>query len=211
MSGGEVFVQDLATVLGVAGLTAVVARAMGQSAIVGYLAAGFIVGPYIPLPVFADPERVRALASFGVVLVMFAVGLEFSFGRLARLLPRAGLPALFQMGSLAFLGSALGRLIGFTPVEHKNTTALVHSPAMFLPSAIAVVGQLFHFGILEVPFTDSEHGEEHAGFRFLLNQLHQCVVAGTHPPTTLSALPTRSTRPCVPARRCNGSPSRRSR
>jgi CPA2 family monovalent cation:H+ antiporter-2 len=117
LSGGETFVLDLATVLGVAGLTAVVVRAMGQSAIVGYLGAGFIVGPYIPLPVFADVERVRALAEFGVVLVMFAVGLEFSFARLARLLPRAGLPALFQMGTLAFVGSTIGRIIGFTPVE----------------------------------------------------------------------------------------------
>jgi len=110
---GDVFLQDLATVLVVAGAITVAARALRQSPIVGYLAAGFIVGPYIPLPVFADPERVRSLASFGVVFVMFAVGVEFSFSRLATLLPRAGLAALFQMWTLALLGHAIGGLLGF--------------------------------------------------------------------------------------------------
>jgi CPA2 family monovalent cation:H+ antiporter-2 len=113
----EVFVQDLASVLVVAGIITVLARALGQSPIVGYLAAGFIVGPYIPLPVFADPERVRSLASFGVVLVMFAVGIEFSFSRLATVLPRAGLAAVFQMWTLGLLGHAIGGLLGFGAME----------------------------------------------------------------------------------------------
>ncbi len=38
-----------------------------------------VIGPYTPIPLFADSERVHALSEFGVVLVMFGVGLELSF------------------------------------------------------------------------------------------------------------------------------------
>ncbi|MGB8331428.1 MAG: sodium:proton exchanger, partial [Polyangiales bacterium] len=67
---GAAFVTDLAIVLGVAAITGVLARLMRQPTILGYLLAGLVVGPYIPVPVFADPERVGALAEFGVILVM---------------------------------------------------------------------------------------------------------------------------------------------
>ena len=94
------FVQDLGLVAGVAGVTAAIARWLGQPTILGYLAAGFVVGPYLPLPLFADHDRVHALAEFGIILVMFAVGLEFRLGRLLELLPRAGPATLFQVGAL---------------------------------------------------------------------------------------------------------------
>lgn len=116
-SGGPSFVQDLAVVLGVAGVTAGLARRLGQSPIVGYLAAGFLVGPHIPVPLFADQARVQGLAEFGVVLVMFAVGLEFRFARLLALLPRAGLTASVQIGALGLLGVLVGERLGFDGLE----------------------------------------------------------------------------------------------
>ena len=57
------FIFDLALVLGVGAVTSVVARLLNQPSILGYLAAGLIVGPYIPVPLFADPERIEAMAS----------------------------------------------------------------------------------------------------------------------------------------------------
>ncbi len=114
---GSVFVADLALVLCVAALTAVVARAARQSTVLGYLAAGLIVGPYIPIPVFADPERVGALADFGVVLVMFAVGLEFRIAKFLRVLPVSGLTGVLQVGFLAWCGFSLGQLLDWGTVE----------------------------------------------------------------------------------------------
>ena len=99
--------------LGVAALTGAAARRLGQPSIVGYLLAGVVVGPYIPIPLFADPERVHSLAEFGVVLVMFAVGLEFRFARLLQILPKAGLTTTFQVGAIAWLGYTVGGLVGF--------------------------------------------------------------------------------------------------
>lgn len=109
-------VSDLAVVLGVAALTGTVFRALRQPPILGYLLAGLIVGPYIPIPLFADAERVRELSESGVVLVMFAVGLEFSLGRVATVLPLAGLTAAIQMGGLFWAGNVLGAALGLGSV-----------------------------------------------------------------------------------------------
>ncbi|MCA9711323.1 MAG: cation:proton antiporter, partial [Myxococcales bacterium] len=120
-------VTDLALVLGVAALTGTAFRALRQPPILGYLLAGLIVGPYIPIPLFADVERVRELSEFGVVLVMFAVGLEFSLGRVAAVLPLAGVTGLVQMGGMFWAGNLLGASLGLTPAG-----------AVFLGASVAI-------------------------------------------------------------------------
>ncbi len=105
---------DLAIVMVVAAVTGLVARRLGQPSVLGYLFAGLIVGPYIPVPLFADPHRMEELAEVGVVLVMLAIGLEFRVRRLAEILPMSGFTAAVQMGSMATAGFALGSMMGWT-------------------------------------------------------------------------------------------------
>lgn len=121
------FVHDLAIVLGVAAVTGLIARRLGQPSVVGYLFAGLIVGPYVPIPLFADPERVHALSEFGVVLVMFAVGLEFRIAKLTRLLPVSGVTGLVQMFSMLYAGVTLGGWLGWSDTD-----------SLFLGGSIAV-------------------------------------------------------------------------
>ena len=123
----ETFVFDLAVVLGVAGVTSVLARLLRQPSVLGYLLAGLIVGPSIPIPLFADPGRIEAMAEFGVILVMFAIGLEFRIAKLLRVLPVAGLTAAVQMGFLMWIGYSVGRALGWGTVE-----------ALFLGSSITI-------------------------------------------------------------------------
>ncbi len=106
------FLADLALVLCVAAPTGLLFRALRQPPILGYLLAGLVVGPHTPIPLFADPDRVSALSEFGVVLVMFSIGLEFSVRRLLEVLPTSGLTALVQISALAFAGYELGQLFG---------------------------------------------------------------------------------------------------
>lgn len=120
-------VTDLAIVLGVAALTGPVFRALRQPPILGYLLAGLIVGPYIPVPLFADGPRVHELSELGVVLVMFAVGLEFSLRRVAQVLPLAGLIAVVQIGGLFWAGNLLGAALGLDAVA-----------AVFLGASVAI-------------------------------------------------------------------------
>jgi monovalent cation:H+ antiporter-2, CPA2 family len=117
MDHSSSFVTDLSVVLGVAAVAALVFRWLRQPALLGYLVAGLLIGPYIPIPVFADPGRVQALSEFGVILVMFSVGLEFSFRRLVRVLPRSGITGLVQMSVMLWAGFGVGRLLDWTVVE----------------------------------------------------------------------------------------------
>lgn len=121
------FVHDIALVLGVAALAAVLLRTLRQPSVLGYLGAGLIVGPYTPVPLFADVERVQVLSEFGVILVMFGIGLEFRINKLVRVLPVSGFAGLIQMASLFWLGAALGRVLGWSTVE-----------GLFLGASIAI-------------------------------------------------------------------------
>lgn len=114
MEHSSSFVQDLALVAGVAGVTGYLSRLLRQPSILGYLLAGLIVGPYLPVPLFADPARVHSLSEFGVVLVMFAVGLEFRIQKFLEVLPISGLTALIEITALAVSGYFLGRAFGWT-------------------------------------------------------------------------------------------------
>lgn len=58
-----------------------VAHRIGLPPMLGYIAAGVVVGPAFPGPV-ADREEVLALADIGVALLMFSIGLQFSLGEL---------------------------------------------------------------------------------------------------------------------------------
>jgi len=121
------FVEDLAVTLGVAAVTSVVFRRLGQPAVLGYLLAGLIIGPYLPLPLFADPARVSALSDFGVVLVMFGIGLHFSPRDLTVAIPKAGLVGLVQVSAMLWIGFVLGRAFGMAVL-----------PSIFLGSAVAI-------------------------------------------------------------------------
>lgn len=114
---GHGLIQDLGIAFGVAALTSVLARKLKQSSVLGYLAAGLIIGPYIPIPLFANVERMEALAEFGVIFVMFAIGLELRIGRLLRLLPVSGFTAVIQIAALLWGGFNLGRLFGWSAIE----------------------------------------------------------------------------------------------
>ncbi|MEM7048139.1 MAG: cation:proton antiporter [Acidobacteriota bacterium] len=127
MEHGSTFLADLAIVLVMAAGISVVFRFLRQPVVLGYLLAGVVVGPHLPLHWVSEEGQVEALAEFGVVLVMFSVGLEFSFRRLARVLPAAGLPAVIQMATLAWLGTLIARAFGWSDLE-----------SIFLASCLAI-------------------------------------------------------------------------
>ncbi len=139
------YIHDFAVVLGVAALTSTLFRKLKQPSILGYLLAGFIVGPYLPIPLVAEPERVSALSEFGVVLVMFVIGLEFQIAKLWKVLPSSGLSALIQMGVLLLVGYQLGLALGWQTIE-----------ALFLGASIAISSTMIVTKIFEdqVPQAD---------------------------------------------------------
>jgi K+:H+ antiporter len=119
------FLEDLAMVLCVAAVTTIVFQKIRQPVVVGYLIAGMIVGPNVPIPLLADPARIHTLSELGVILLMFALGLEFSVRKLIRLGPTSGFITALQVGIMIWLGYLCGRALGWTPLESIFTGAIL--------------------------------------------------------------------------------------
>ena len=125
MEGAHAFLEALVIVLGVAAVTTVLFERLRQPVVLGYILAGLIVGPHVPLPLVADREIVQTLSELGVVLLMFALGLEFSLRRLVRVGPTAGTTAVVQSSIMVWLGFAAGRAFGWTVLESVFAGAIV--------------------------------------------------------------------------------------
>jgi monovalent cation:H+ antiporter-2, CPA2 family len=111
------FLRDLALVLCVAAVTSALCRALRQPTILGYLIAGMLVGPHVPIPIVADTETVSTLADLGIMLVMFSLGLEFTFAQLARAAPACGLIAIVKCSVMVWAGFTVARAFGWTVIE----------------------------------------------------------------------------------------------
>jgi monovalent cation:H+ antiporter-2, CPA2 family len=117
--------QDLALVLCVAAVTTVIFRRLRQPVVLGYLLAGLIVGPQVPIPLFVDAERIHTLSELGVILVMFSVGLEFSVRKLVRVMPTSGIVGLIQISTMIWLGYLTAQAFGWSLQESIFTGAIV--------------------------------------------------------------------------------------
>ena len=91
------FLQNLALVLCVAAVTTVVFQRLRQPVVLGYLLAGMIIGPHIPIPLVADEAMVHTLSELGVILLMFSLGLEFSLRKLVQVGQPRGLVAVLEI------------------------------------------------------------------------------------------------------------------
>jgi CPA2 family monovalent cation:H+ antiporter-2 len=125
MHASTAFLQTLALVLGVAALTTVIFQRLKQPVVFGYLMAGLLVGPHVPVPLAADPGIVRTLSELGVILLMFALGLEFSVRRVLQIGVTAGLSALAETSVMMGLGYLIGRTLGWTVIESLFTGGIV--------------------------------------------------------------------------------------
>src|SRR3954462_5163525 len=102
--GSNVFLTTLAMVLCVAAVTTVVFQRLRQPVVLGYIVAGLLIGPHVPVPLVADVAIVQTLSELGVILLMFSLGLEFSVRQLVRVGPTAGLTAIIQCTLMLWLG-----------------------------------------------------------------------------------------------------------
>jgi CPA2 family monovalent cation:H+ antiporter-2 len=105
-------IATIAAGLVLAFLFGMLAHRLRLSPLVGYLAAGIVVGPFTPGFV-ADPEMAGELAEIGVILLMFGVGLHFSPKELIAVRAIALPGALVQIAVATVLGMGLAGLLGW--------------------------------------------------------------------------------------------------
>src|SRR3954453_22557744 len=87
---------DLALILCVAAVTTTVFQRLRQPVVLGYLLAGVVVGPHLPVPLFVHEGLAHTLSELGVGVLMYSIGLVFSLRKLIKVAPTAGVVAVIQ-------------------------------------------------------------------------------------------------------------------
>ncbi len=109
--GGEL-ITTIALGLSAAFLAGLIARRLGLPSIVGYLLAGVALGPFTP-GLFANQDIATELAEIGVILLMFGVGIHFSFRDLLAVRGIAIPGAVVQISAATLLGIGLAVALGW--------------------------------------------------------------------------------------------------
>lgn len=108
-------IKDLALILISAAIVTLLFRRIKQPLVLGYILAGFLVGPHLSLtPGIVDSENIETLAQMGVIFLLFSLGLEFSFKKLVRVGGAASITALIEMIFIIFAGYYIGRWMGWS-------------------------------------------------------------------------------------------------
>ncbi|MCO6496586.1 MAG: cation:proton antiporter [Chitinophagaceae bacterium] len=111
-------IKDLALILMAAAVVTIIFKKIKQPVILGYIIAGFLVGPNLSLtPTVVDSENVETLAHIGVIFLLFSLGLEFSFKKLARVGGAASITALVEIIFITIGGFYIGRWMGWSVMD----------------------------------------------------------------------------------------------
>lgn len=111
-------VSDLALILITAGIVTILFKLLKQPVVLGYIVAGFLISPHFVLfPSVADIGNINTWAEIGVIFLLFALGLEFSFKKLIDVGGTASIATLINMGSMIAIGYVIGQLMGWTQME----------------------------------------------------------------------------------------------
>ena len=110
--------MDLALILVTAGVITVIFKWLKQPLVLGYILAGFFIGPYFPwFPVVGDATSVHVWSDIGIVFLMFALGLEFSIKKLKKVGGTGAITALTELFIMFLIGNTVGHLLGFKSMD----------------------------------------------------------------------------------------------
>lgn len=117
MSAELSLVTELAIILIAAGIFTIISKALKQPVILGYIIAGFLVGPNLGLfPQFSS-ESIHVWSEIGIIFLLFSLGLEFSFKKLIKVGSSALLTAGVKCIGMMIIGLLAGDAMGWTFME----------------------------------------------------------------------------------------------
>jgi monovalent cation:H+ antiporter-2, CPA2 family len=154
MHHGIGFIQDLAVVMALAGVVTVLFHRLKQPVVLGYIAAGVIIGPYTPpFQLIHDEQTIRTLGELGVVFLMFSLGLEFSLRKLFQVGATAIIAALSEIVLMLWLGFEIGRAFGWSSMDSLFLGAI-----LAISSTTIIVKALSELGLKRESFAQLVFG-----------------------------------------------------
>ncbi len=147
-------VKDLALIFISAGIITLIFRALKQPLILGYIVAGCLVGPHFGLfPGLTNPDTVEQWSEIGIIFLLFALGLEFSFKKLLKVGSSALITAGTIFAGMFVTGMAVGGAMGWTHMER------IFLGGMLSMSSTTIIIKAFDdLGLKGKPFTNIVFG-----------------------------------------------------
>ncbi len=111
-------VRDLAVILISAGIFTIISKALKQPLILGYIIAGFLIGPHVKFFFnISSAEAVHQWSEIGLIFMMFGLGLEFSFKKLLKVGSGAIVTAGTKFAGVFVIGFIVGQALSWTVME----------------------------------------------------------------------------------------------
>jgi len=111
-------ISDLALILILGAISTVVFKMLKQPLVLGYIVAGFIASPNFSLfPTIVNDSNIEFWAQLGIIVLLFSLGLEFSFKKLINAGASAVMTALIIVLGMMSLGYLVGKFLGFGLVD----------------------------------------------------------------------------------------------
>lgn len=147
-------IEDLAVILALAAAVTFLFRLIKQPVVLGYIIAGVMCSPYTPLFFsVTDLPNVQLWAELGVIFFMFAMGLEFSFRKLAKVGGASSVSGVLELLIMLLVGYSVGLLLGW------NQTGCLFLGAMVAVSSTTIILKTFEeMGLKKRRFAQSVLG-----------------------------------------------------
>lgn len=130
----EGLIADLAWILILGAVATIVFKKLKQPVVLGYILAGFLAGPkFVYIPSISNLESIDFWAELGIVVLMFTLGLEFSFKKLMKSGSEAIIPALVIIVGMTFAGFGVGKLL------HMNAINSIFLGGMISMSSTTII------------------------------------------------------------------------
>ncbi len=118
MSQLEPLIADLALILISAGVMTLLFKSLKQPIVLGYIVAGFLASPNMPyMPSVTDMHGIHVWSEIGVIFLLFALGLEFSFKKILKMGAAPIIAAVSIILAMMYVGSFTGSLFGWSDMD----------------------------------------------------------------------------------------------
>lgn len=135
--------EDLIIIIVVGLITGLIANKVRIPPIIGYILAGIVIGPFTGGITVSDIPRIELLAEIGVALLLFSIGLDFSFQELKSVKGIALIGTPIQVLILIFYGIFIGQFL-----DMKMEESIVLGMVISLSSTMVVIKTLMSRGLV---------------------------------------------------------------
>ncbi|MDO5447469.1 MAG: cation:proton antiporter [Prevotellaceae bacterium] len=144
-----VLLTDLGLILFSAAIVTLIFKKLKQPLVLGYIVAGFLVSPHMPYTQsVVDEADISVWANIGVIFLLFSLGLEFSFKKIAKMGAAPIIAAITIVFCMMLLGNCVGHLFGWGDMD------CVFLGGMLAMSSTTIIFKAFDdMGLLQQKFS----------------------------------------------------------